>query len=128
MLSDVMRAPGERTRRTFARYVRLGLISAFLGLVNYSVHAQQATAPSTLPTINVEGGAAGGTPLPADAYKAPYQPPPADLGPLGKKSVAETPQSVTILPESLIENAEAQTVNDCLRYFPSVEVRDQHGI
>ncbi len=39
----------------------------------------------------------------------------------------DTPQSVTIVPESLIENAEAQTVNDCLRYLPSVEVRDQQG-
>jgi iron complex outermembrane recepter protein len=93
--------------------------------------AQQApasTASSALPTINVQGTSDTGSYLPTDAYQAPYQAPPADLGPLGKKKIADTPLSVDIVPESLIENQQAQTVNDILRYLPSVEVRDQQGL
>ncbi len=131
MLLNRMRAPRGRVQRAFAHFVDFSLISALLGFVNCSAHAQQATAPSALPTINIQGAQTPNVanPIPADAYRAPYQPPPADLGPLGsKQSVADTPQSVTIVPESLIENAEAQSVNDCLRYLPSVEVRDQQGL
>ncbi len=51
----------------------------------------------------------------------------ADLGPLGDKPVADVPASVTVVPEDLIVNNQARTVNDTLRYLPSVEVRDQQG-
>lgn len=51
----------------------------------------------------------------------------ADLGPLGEKAIADTPASVTVVPEDLIVNTQARTVNDTLRYLPSVEVRDQQG-
>ena len=51
----------------------------------------------------------------------------ADLGPLGDKPIADTPASVTVVPEDLIVNNQARTVNDTLRYLPSVEVRDQQG-
>lgn len=51
----------------------------------------------------------------------------ADLGPLGDRPIAETPASVTVVPEDLIVNNQARTVNDTLRYLPSVEVRDQQG-
>jgi iron complex outermembrane receptor protein len=51
----------------------------------------------------------------------------ADLGPLGDRPIADTPASVTVVPEDLIVNNQARTVNDTLRYLPSVEVRDQQG-
>ena len=51
----------------------------------------------------------------------------ADLGPLGRRPIADTPASVTVVPEDLIVNNMARTVNDTLRYLPSVEVRDQQG-
>src|SRR6185437_12141602 len=35
--------------------------------------------------------------------------------------------SVSVVPESLITNLQAYTVNDTLRYLPSVEIRDQQG-
>ncbi len=51
----------------------------------------------------------------------------ADLGPLGRRPIADTPASITTVPEDLIVNSQARTVNDTLRYLPSVEVRDQQG-
>ncbi|MDH7637770.1 TonB-dependent receptor [Sphingomonas oryzagri] len=51
----------------------------------------------------------------------------ADLGPLGRRPIADTPASVTVVPEDLIVNNQARTVNDTLRCLPSVEVRDQQG-
>ena len=115
MLSNQMCVPLGRAQRAFARFVGLSLTLALPGFMNCSAQAQQATGPSSLPTINVQATSAANdvaNPLPANAYQAPYQPPPADLGPLGLQKVADTPQSVTIVPESLIENAEAQTAND----------------
>ncbi len=63
----------------------------------------------------------------AYAADAAYAGKDADLGPLGDRPVADTPASITIVPEALIVNNQARTVNDILRYLPSVEVRDQQG-
>jgi iron complex outermembrane receptor protein len=51
----------------------------------------------------------------------------AYLGPLGNQMIQNTPASVTVVPEDLIVNLQAQTVNDTLRYLPSIEIRDQQG-
>ena len=52
----------------------------------------------------------------------------AVMGPLGQQAVLDTPASVTTVPQDLIVNQQARTVNDTLRYLPSVEVRDQQGL
>jgi iron complex outermembrane recepter protein len=49
------------------------------------------------------------------------------LGPLGNKTLLDTPFSMTAVPQDLIENLQAKTVNDTLRYLPSVEIRNQQG-
>ena len=49
------------------------------------------------------------------------------LGPLGNRSLLDTPFSVTTIPEDLIENLQIKTVTDALRYLPSVEIRNQQG-
>ena len=51
----------------------------------------------------------------------------ADLGPLGVRPILDTPIVVTTVPEDLIVNQQARSVNDILRYLPSVQVRDQQG-
>ena len=56
-----------------------------------------------------------------------YTAPDADLGPLGMRPILDTPMSVTTVPEDLIVNLQARSVNDTLRYLPSVQVRDQQG-
>ena len=64
----------------------------------------------------------------AKPYVAPnYVVTKADLGPLGSRSILDTPTSVTTVPEDLIVNMQARTVNDVLRYLPSVTVRNQQG-
>jgi iron complex outermembrane receptor protein len=50
-----------------------------------------------------------------------------DLGPLGDRPIKDTPASITTIPEDLIVNNQVRTVNDALRYLPSVQVRDQQG-
>lgn len=52
----------------------------------------------------------------------------ADIGPLGQRNLLDTPLSVSVVPEDLMVNFQAQTVNDTLRYLPSVEIRDQQGL
>jgi iron complex outermembrane receptor protein len=56
-----------------------------------------------------------------------YQSSNAELGPLGDQNLLNTPSSVSVVPESLMANLQAYTVNDTLRYLPSVEIRDQQG-
>jgi iron complex outermembrane receptor protein len=52
----------------------------------------------------------------------------ANLGPLGDRPIADTPASITTVPEDFIVNNQARSVNDTLRYLPSVQVRDQQGV
>ena len=57
-----------------------------------------------------------------------YQPPAqVSVGPLGDKTLANTPTAITVVPGDLILNLQSKTVNDTLRYLPSVQVRDQQG-
>jgi len=90
-------------------------LPAFALLPFSAVLAQQ----STVPNVIVEGTRDPAEPL--------YKTDKVDLGPLGSQTLQDAPQSVTAVPESLMENQQAYTVNDTLRYLPSVEVRDQQG-
>ena len=57
-----------------------------------------------------------------------YQPPEqVAVGPLGSQVLKDAPQSITVVPSDLILNLQSKTVNDTLRYLPSVQVRDQQG-
>lgn len=51
----------------------------------------------------------------------------AYLGPLGNRSILDAPMSVTAVPADLMTNLQTRTVNDALRYLPSVEIRNQQG-
>ena len=57
-----------------------------------------------------------------------YEPPKSvDIGPLGDQPILATPQDVNVVTSDLILNLQSKTVNDTLRYLPSVQVRDQQG-
>ncbi|WP_260928079.1 TonB-dependent receptor [Novosphingobium sp. 9] len=100
-----------------------GTLAGILALPSLAF-AQSDEASSATPhgsEIIVTGqGAYGAIPV--------WSAPKADLGPLGDKDVLDTPASVTTVPESLIVNMQARTVNDTLRYLPSVQIRDQQGL
>ena len=104
------------------RFRNLGLVSsiAIAWSVSGAAQAQVATPP-------IDTGAIVVTADKAYAAQPVYTAKAADLGPLGDRPIADTPASVTVVPEDLIVNNQARTVNDTLRYLPSVEVRDQQG-
>jgi iron complex outermembrane receptor protein len=103
--------------------MKKNIIPAAIGMLcaiaTLPVAAQQAGASST---VVVTGH--------ADAYAADpqYLTNTAAMGPLGQQSVLDTPASVTTVPQDLMVNQQTRTVNDTLRYLPSVEVRDQQGL
>jgi iron complex outermembrane receptor protein len=93
-----------------------------LALTAPLTHAQQAPETNPRTTVTITGTANQGYGTQAD-YKAGN----ADLGPLGDQPIRDAPQSVTVVPEDLIVNQQAKSVNDILRYLPSVQIRDQQG-
>ena len=50
-----------------------------------------------------------------------------NLGPLGNRSLLDTPFSMTSISPDMLQNLQLKTVNDALRYLPSVEIRNQQG-
>jgi iron complex outermembrane receptor protein len=51
----------------------------------------------------------------------------AFFGPLGNRSLLDTPYSITVISSDMLENLQPKTVNDALRYLPDVEIRNQQG-
>jgi iron complex outermembrane receptor protein len=88
-----------------------------------AAHAQQTSAPAQVPQITITAPAEQG----GYAADSQYHTDNANLGPLGSQPILNMPTSVTVVPEDLMVNQQAQTVNDTLRYLPSVEIRDQQG-
>jgi iron complex outermembrane receptor protein len=115
-----MRGIGTRNATVFAL---AGLTALSVG----AVHAQQAGSVQ-LPEVDVNAPSSSGTtPSAAYAAKPTYNTTTANLGPLGNRSILNTPTSVTVVPEDLIVNQQVSTVNDALHFLPSVEIRDQQG-
>lgn len=109
----------------YKRLFATGLASLLSGLVS-SAHAQDASYRE--PVKNLEKvQVTDHVRLGYDA-DAQYHASRVDLGPLGNQSILTTPLSLTVVPESLIVNQQAKTVNDVLRNLPSVEIRDQQGL
>lgn len=78
---------------------------------------------AALPEISVSAPA----PLGGFASVPRYDTEQVRLGPFGTVSLRDTAMSVTVVPRDLIVNQQARTVNDTLRYLPSVEIRNQQG-
>ena len=93
----------------------LWLTAGSLSVAAGAVRAQPAPEVSGV-TVTAERA--------VEAYKAPQM---VTIGPLGAQELKNAPQSVTVAPGDLILNLQSKTVNDALRYLPSVEVRDQQG-
>jgi iron complex outermembrane recepter protein len=51
----------------------------------------------------------------------------ANFGPLGNRSLLDTPYSMTVISNDMLQNLQPKTVNDALRYLPDVEIRNQQG-
>ena len=98
--------------------IALSAASAAALLLVMAAPAAAETAPTKFGEVVVTG----------KPYAQPsYTVQAADLGPLGVRPILDTPISVTTVPEDLIVNLQARSVNDTLRYLPSVQIRDQQG-
>lgn len=130
----------DRTRATYLRTAKAELnrekmivrrkqltalqSAILLALLSLTVGVAYAQEADTLPTVTVTAPSA---PIEAYANKPVYKTNDVLVGPLGKQNIMDTPASVTAVPEDLIVNQQAKTVNDTLRFLPSVQIRNQQG-
>ena len=85
-------------------------------------YAQQA------PSVEIPPVTIAAPPAPAGYAANPqFHSSDADLGPLGNQPILKTPASITVVPEDLLVNQQAATVNQALGYLPSVVLNDQEG-
>jgi iron complex outermembrane receptor protein len=96
-----------------------GLQLALLSFTSGMAYAQET---QTLPPIEVKASTDKGS-----ATDPVYKSDTFQSGPLGQKNVMDIPASVTTVREDLMQNMQASTVNDALRYLPSVMIRNQQG-
>ena len=105
------------TRSSFAPLTIMLSSAAALALAAGAAQAQQAQGATVSPvTVTAERA--------VQAYQPESQ---VTVGPLGEQVLANTPQAITIVPSDLILNLQSKTVNDTLRYLPSVQIRNQQG-
>ena len=51
----------------------------------------------------------------------------AEFGPLGRRPVQALPYSVQVIPETLIEDQQASSLTDLLKYMPSAQMQARGG-
>jgi len=106
------------TRSSYAPLSILLSSAAALALTAGAAQAQTTQQGSTVSPVTVTAERA------VQAYQPESQ---VTVGPLGEQVLANTPQAITIVPSDLILNLQSKTVNDTLRYLPSVQIRNQQG-
>jgi len=88
---------------------------------------RMARRPVAAPPAPAAAGATSTSGVHNAATNPQYNTGTVSLGPLGNRKLLDTPFSMTVIPQDLIENLQLKTVNDTLRYLPSVEIRNQQG-
>jgi len=102
--------------------VLLAVLPLALEAAAYADEAQQpATQPPQSPTAHVT---VTGTRVGEDHYRVPAL---DSIGPLGTTPVLDTPYSIGILPEDLIQNSQATNFKDVSKYLPLVAYQEQQG-
>jgi iron complex outermembrane receptor protein len=96
---------------------------------NSAANKKKRTArrPVAAPPAPAAAGATSTSGVHNAATSPQYNTGTVSLGPLGDRKLLDTPFSMTVIPQDLIENLQLKTVNDTLRYLPSVEIRNQQG-
>jgi iron complex outermembrane receptor protein len=52
----------------------------------------------------------------------------AGIGALGNRSIQDTPYSISVIPSAVIENTQATSLNDLLKYIPSAQMEARGGL
>jgi iron complex outermembrane receptor protein len=80
--------------------------------------ARKATAADpasiSLPPVSVQAAPEDPDPMHAQAQQV-------DMGPLGTSSIQDTPYTVNVVPQALIQDQQLESAQDALRYLPSVQ-------
>ena len=84
----------------------------------YAADDPAASAAPELPDVTVESAPPATDGSAADGYRVKN----VDLGPLGSQSVQDTPYSITTVPAALIDNQQAKSINDIIKYDPSAQI------
>lgn len=104
------------SRRRLLSGAALGLVLSCPALETAAQTAQDRPVP--LPTVSVEGQ----RPAEAQTYK-----PQQAASPKYTEPLRDTPQTITVVPEKLIEDQGATTLRDALRYVPGVAMVGGEG-
>jgi outer membrane receptor protein involved in Fe transport len=59
---------------------------------------------------------------------AGFQNPEAGVGLLGKRPIQDTPYSISVIASEVIENTQATSLNDLLKYVPSAQMEARGGL
>jgi iron complex outermembrane receptor protein len=117
---------GRRTESLTALWLVTVSAVAVLTATQGPARAQAESSPAVvLPEIDVASQEKG--PPAAYASKARTGATSASLGPLGRRAIKDTPNSITVVPQDVLVNQQVHQVNDALHFLPSVEIRDQQG-
>lgn len=106
-----------KTQKIFA-----ALLPALASLAPLDAH----TAPTSEDEMIVTGITA--TDTTDSAAGAGFKTNDIDVGPLGTKSWVETPYSSSTVTKEMIENQQAQSVSEMLKYSPSTQMQARGGM
>lgn len=98
----------------------LALMLAALALLPLAAHAETELAPVTVT-------ATGGLAATAEAG-AGFRADSAEVGPLGSRPLLDTPYSINVVSSELIDNTQASSLTDLLKYLPSAQMEARGGL
>ena len=98
------------------------LLPVLITLTSQSVHAEAASEDEIVVTSQPSGN-------PASAPSgAGFKTNDIDVGPQGTKAWVDTPYSTTTVTKMMIENQQAQSVSELLKYSPSTQMQARGGM
>ncbi|HGY1166777.1 TPA: TonB-dependent siderophore receptor [Citrobacter braakii] len=98
------------------------LLPVLITLASQSVHAEAASEDEIVVTSQLSGN-------PASAPSgAGFKTNDIDVGPQGNKAWVDTPYSTTTVTKMMIENQQAQSVSELLKYSPSTQMQARGGM
>jgi iron complex outermembrane receptor protein len=87
-----------------------------------------AQGETILAPVVVEDARGGGEDLELRATPGVgFQSREAEIGPLGNRSIQDTPYSISVIPSEVIENTQASALYDLLKYMPSAQMEARGG-
>lgn len=87
---------------------------------------QAPVAQAPLPT-DLPGGRLGDDVASDDGGKSGMRPKTGSVGPLGRRKLQDIPYSINVIDKKMIENQQATTLPDLLKYMPSTQMEARGG-